>query len=57
MSAKVLFYVMKGQIWRTANEEYHKTIKQKVLLIEGEDDNFVPIEDAYDMIKVIIFYN
>ncbi len=43
---------MKGQNWKTANQEFHSTIKQKVLLIEGENDQFVPIEDALDMIKV-----
>lgn len=43
---------MKGQNWRTANEAFHSTIRQKVLLIEGQDDKFVPIEDALDMIKV-----
>ncbi len=52
ISSKVLLYTMKGQNWRTANESFHSTIRQKVLLIEGENDKFVPIEDALDMIKV-----
>ena len=43
---------MKGQIWRAANESYHKTIEQSVLLIEGQNDNFIPLSDAIDMIKV-----
>jgi len=43
---------MKGQIWRAANENYHKTIEQSVLLIEGQNDNFIPLSDAIDMIKV-----
>lgn len=44
---------MKGQIWRAANEDFHRSLKQPVLLIEGDDDKFVPIEDAIDMVKVI----
>lgn len=53
ISAKVLLYVMRGQIWRTANEAFHASIKQQVLLIEGEEDKFVPLEDAFDMIKIL----
>ena len=43
---------MKGQIWSAATEDFHRLIKQPVLLIEGENDQFVPIHDALDMIKV-----
>lgn len=43
---------MKGQIWRSANEDFHHSLKQPVLLIEGDGDKFVPIEDAVDMVKV-----
>jgi hypothetical protein len=45
---------MKGQTWTTANEDFHKKFNQPVLLIEGEKDNFVPLDDALDMIKVYI---
>ena len=44
---------MKGQIWKSATEEFHKQINQPVLLIEGKNDKFVPIYDALDMIKVL----
>ena len=44
---------MKGQRWSAATEEYHKKIKQPVLLIEGENDKLVPIDDALDMIGVL----
>lgn len=52
ISSRVLLYTMNGQIWKTTSEEFHKQVKQPVLLIEGENDKFVPINDALDMIKV-----
>ena len=53
ISSKVLLYTMKGQSWTSANEEFHKKFNQPVLLIEGEKDNFVPLDEALDMIKVL----
>ena len=44
---------MKGQVWLAATEEYHRHLAPSVLLIEGEQDQFVPIEDALDMIRVL----
>jgi abhydrolase domain-containing protein 8 len=54
ISSKTLLFTMKGQIWKSATEEFHKQINQPVLLIEGKNDKFVPIYDALDMIKVLI---
>jgi hypothetical protein len=43
---------MKGQVWHAGNENYHKKIEQPVLLVEGTDDQFIPLSDSLDMIKV-----
>jgi pimeloyl-ACP methyl ester carboxylesterase len=44
---------MKGQVWHTGTDQYHKTSKHCVLLIEGENDPFVPIEDSIEMIRLL----
>jgi hypothetical protein len=52
ISSKNLLYTMKGQKWSAATQEFHKQINQPILLIEGEKDRLVPIDDALDMIEV-----
>ena len=49
----VLFYTMKGQTWHTGPEQYHKMAKHCVLMIEGEHDKFVPLEDSMEMIRLL----
>ncbi|CAF0766061.1 unnamed protein product [Brachionus calyciflorus] len=51
ISAESLFYTMKGQYWHPIfkKDKYFKD--QKVLLIEGENDKFVPYKDAFEMFK------
>ncbi|RNA21726.1 abhydrolase domain-containing 8 [Brachionus plicatilis] len=51
ISAESLFYTMKGQHWQPnySRTDYFKN--QKVLLIEGSDDKFVPFQDAFEMMK------
>lgn len=55
ISAESLFYTMKGQYWQPSYSKADYFKNQKVLLIEGSDDNFVPFEDAFEMMKVIFF--
>ena len=52
ISSRSLQHTMRGQVWTVADELYHKRIKIPMLLIEGECDNFVPLDDAKEMLHV-----
>lgn len=43
---------MKGQWWQPSLSDQQKITQHKVLLIEGDDDKFVPLADAFEMTKV-----
>ena len=47
---------MRGQSWRWGDEKFHATIAQHVLLIQGEQDRLVPLDEAYDMLKVCEYF-
>ena len=52
--SNVLLYTMQGQTWNTGAEQYHKTAGNHcVLLIEGENDKFVPLDDSLDMLRLL----
>ena len=53
LESHVLQKTMKGQVWKAGLEDFHRNLLQPFLLIEGENDSFVPLEDALDMLKVI----
>jgi pimeloyl-ACP methyl ester carboxylesterase len=44
---------MKGQTWLTGDDQYHRVAKHCVLMIEGERDAFVPLEDSMEMIRLL----
>ena len=49
----VLKYTMDGQVWPDGDLAYHEEITAPTLLIHGQQDSLVPIEEALLMEAVI----
>jgi hypothetical protein len=43
---------MKGQYWPEGNELFHKSLTQKMLILEGSQDKLVEWDDAFDLFRV-----
>lgn len=43
---------MKGQNWPTGNELFHKSLRQKLLIIEGSQDSLIEWDDAFSLFRV-----